>query len=42
MNDMFKPYLRKCVLVFFDDILIYSNNLQDHLKYLKVVLSLLQ
>lgn len=42
MNDIFRPYLRKCVLVFFNDILIYSKNLQDHLKHLKVVLELLQ
>jgi hypothetical protein len=30
------------VLVFFDDILIFSKTLQDHLKHLKTVLELLQ
>jgi hypothetical protein len=35
MNDIFRPYLRKCVLVFFDDIIIYRKSLQDHLKHLK-------
>jgi hypothetical protein len=42
MNDVFRPYLRKCVLVFFDDILIYSKNIKDHLNHLKAVLELLQ
>jgi hypothetical protein len=42
MNDVFRSYLRKCVLVFFDDILVYSKSLQDHLKHLKAVLGLLQ
>lgn len=41
MNQLFKPYLRHFVAVFFDDILIYSATLQDHLQQLAVVLRLL-
>ncbi|KAD2805542.1 hypothetical protein E3N88_38919 [Mikania micrantha] len=41
MNDIFRPYLRKFILVFFDDILVYSKTLDDHLKHLYVVLELL-
>ncbi|XP_028554071.1 uncharacterized protein LOC114580489 [Dendrobium catenatum] len=41
MNQVFQPYLRRFVLVFFDDILVYSKSLQDHITHLGVVLTTL-
>jgi hypothetical protein len=42
MNTTLAPLLRKCVIVFFNDILIYSTTLEDHLVHLQQLLSLLQ
>ncbi|XP_057424795.1 uncharacterized protein LOC130718278 [Lotus japonicus] len=42
MNEVLRPLLRKFVLVFFDDILIYSLSMEDHIQHLHTVLSLLQ
>ncbi|KAD7479902.1 hypothetical protein E3N88_03038 [Mikania micrantha] len=42
MNDLFRPFLRKFVLVFFDDILIYSRNMDQHVYYLDTTLQLLK
>lgn len=41
MNSTLQPLLRKCALVFFDDILIYSCSLEDHVQHLSQVLQLL-
>ena len=42
MNKILKKYLRKFVLVFFDDILIFSETLEDHLAHLEEVFKTLQ
>jgi hypothetical protein len=41
MNSVFAPYIRKFVLVFMDDILIYSRSLQEHVYHLRVVFQVL-
>jgi hypothetical protein len=42
MNSIFEPLLRKCVLIFMDDILVYSPTLEAHCDHLHEVFSLLQ
>ena len=39
MNDVLRPYLRRFVLVFFDDILIYSSSWSEHLQHITIVLN---
>ncbi|XP_027071670.2 uncharacterized protein [Coffea arabica] len=41
MNRIFQPYMRKFILIFFDDILVYSPTLEAHAQHLKIVLSIL-
>jgi hypothetical protein len=38
MNDVFKDNLGVCVVVYLDVILIYSDNLEEHLKHVREVL----
>ncbi|GJR96501.1 putative reverse transcriptase domain-containing protein, partial [Tanacetum coccineum] len=42
MNRVCKPYLDKSVIIFIDDILIYSNNKKEHEVHLKLILRLLK
>ncbi|GJZ84195.1 putative reverse transcriptase domain-containing protein [Tanacetum coccineum] len=42
MNRVCKPYLDKFMIVFIDDILIYSKNKKEHKEHLKLILELLK
>ena len=42
MNHVLRPYIGKFVVVYFDDILIYSKDLDDHVVHLNSVLDVLR
>nr|GEZ52182.1 putative reverse transcriptase domain-containing protein [Tanacetum cinerariifolium] len=42
MNHVCKPYLDKFVIVFIDDILIYSRDKEEHANHLRIILELLK
>ena len=42
MNSIFKPFLRKFVLVFFVDILIYNKSWEEHIQHVDRVLQILK
>lgn len=42
MNEILQPYLRRFVLVFLDDILVYSPSMATHLQHLEQVLATLR
>ena len=42
INRVFKPYLDQFVVVFIDDILVYSNSREEHERHLSIVLQTLR
>ena len=42
MNGVFRPYLDSFVIVFIDDILVYSKTEEDHVRHLRIVLQRLR
>jgi len=42
MNRIFHPYLNQYVVVFIDDILVYSKSEEEHAEHLRVVLQVLK
>ena len=42
MNHVLRPFLGQFVVVYFDNILIYSRSIREHLEHLKAILDVLR
>ena len=42
MNDIFREYLDQFIVIYLDDILIYSKTKEDHIQHIRKVLDILR
>lgn len=42
MNQVFRPFLKRFILIFFDDILVYSLDMETHEKHLNIMFHILK
>jgi hypothetical protein len=42
MNDIFRPLLGKCVVIYIDYILVFSKTHEEHAEHLRQVMQILQ
>jgi hypothetical protein len=42
INELLHPYLRRFILVFFDNILVYNNSWSKHLQHVRLILTALK
>ena len=42
MNHIFSPYLSRFLDVYLDDVIVYSDNLEDHVKHCKLAMDVLR